>query len=171
MVVTACSPAVTSAPQTHTAPAPTQTTAKATPSPTLTPFPMPTDLNADGFGDGYIARVPINDVENMQPEEVLKLLLSKWLEHYKAISTDPNFKLADYKVDGAFAPSGIQNRRRYELVADTMFFIKLANPSANGWMGATTESLDNGWLSIGYTISYFRDGEDFRLRLLPGWGT
>ncbi|GEM_PF-1764014 len=74
-------------------------------SATVTPLAgniTPTDDFANrknSFGDGYIAHVLIEDVEGMDKEEIVRILVEQWLEHYKTQSTQTDAMIKDYTVD------------------------------------------------------------------------
>ena len=90
--------------ETHTAiysPTPTLEAAN-TPSELLSPAPATSTEEFSGknsFGDGYIAHIPINDVRHASQEEIVNILVTQWLEHYKTESTQSDVMLKDYKVD------------------------------------------------------------------------
>jgi hypothetical protein len=74
-------------------------------SPTQLPLAgniTPTDDFANrknDFGDGYIAHVTIEDVEGLDKEEIVRILVAQWLEHYKTQSTQTDASIKDYTVD------------------------------------------------------------------------
>jgi hypothetical protein len=90
---------------------PTSITAIATATPSTTPvatntFPaLPSSIGPteefsgkNSFGDGYIAHIPINDVRDMRPEEIVRVLITQWLEHYKTDNHQPDVMIKDYKI-------------------------------------------------------------------------
>jgi hypothetical protein len=76
-------------------------------TPTVTSTPVPatstpkvwTFNRTQGFGDGYVAYVLINDVSQMEKEDILRLLLAQWLEHCKTEEKDPEAAILDYTID------------------------------------------------------------------------
>jgi len=77
------------------------------PPPSDTPFPvtdapaLPTEefTRTTTGGDGYVAHVPISEVEQKSHEEIVTILVTQWLEHYKTESSQLDAKLKDYKID------------------------------------------------------------------------
>jgi hypothetical protein len=131
----------------------------------------PTDVfaSADQFGDGYVARIPIEEVEGTNPDEILRLLLNQWLDHYRTNCTDVDFKLEDYAIESVVQLDA--KYRRYEMIASTIYTIRSSYPPTPDWDAGCAEIQANGWTRRCDTFGYFRDGPYFRLRLMVGWGT
>lgn len=134
------------------------------------PAATPTDIfaYADNFGDGYISRIPIKEVGDAPPDEIMKRLLLQWLEHYKMECIDNN-KLDDYTVDNIYLTND-PFRPQYEIIAMVSFSVRPVE-TPNEWVSLPTSISDDEWEHLGSVFGVFRDDEDFRLRLLPGWGT
>ena len=87
-------------------------TATYSPTPTLETTNTPSDLlsspasdtpteeftGKNSFGDGYIAHIPINDVKQASQEEIVNILVTQWLEHYKTKGTQRNVMLKDART-------------------------------------------------------------------------
>ncbi len=60
----------------------------------------PTDefSRKNDFGDGYIAHILINDVNSANPEAIIKILVTQWLEHYKTGSTAERAMIRDFQL-------------------------------------------------------------------------
>jgi hypothetical protein len=82
MLITACSSTPTTIP-TETAPI----------------LPPDEFSHFDKFGDGYIAKVKISEVENIAPEKIINTLVDQWLQHYKTQSTYKDASVKDFSVD------------------------------------------------------------------------
>jgi len=126
--------------------------------------------SADQFGDGYVARIPINDVVDEESEVILSMLLSQWLEHYQGETIVADFALEEFKIE-SISQSSKQLKPQYEMIADVVYSVKRTNVDVSSWLAGCAEIQENGWVRRCDTFGFFRDGEDFRLRLLPGWGT
>lgn len=132
--------------------------------------PIPTDsvfAGSDEFGDGFIARIPIVEVENKSPEEIMNILINNRLEHYLAEGMEPYYKLNDYfvykvELKDYYHPP-------YEIFAEVQYFIK-PSQFPNGWMAGSV-SYNRDWQGVNKIFGIFKDGDFFRLRMLVGWGT
>jgi hypothetical protein len=132
--------------------------------------PIPTDsmfIGSDQFGDGFIAKTPIREVENATPEEIMNILINKRLEHYLSKDIEPYYRLDDYfvykiEIKDYYHPP-------YEIFAEVQFFFK-PSQFPNGWMAASV-SYARDWQGYHEVFGIFRDGDFFRLRLLAGWGS
>jgi hypothetical protein len=144
---------------------PSETPSTAQAAPTVT---AADDIYAfsDTFGDGFIARLPLTDT--LTKEEIVKQLVTQWLDHYKLHSNTSQAAIDEYTVDTVslmIAPSS------YEIVAGVGFSIVPAQ-IPNAWASFTGDIQPNDrWWRLWATFGVFRDGDDFRLRLLAGWGT
>jgi len=188
--VTACNPATKTQESIATPAAPPIATI--TFAPKITETPYPTDVpnhfeQSDNRGDGFIARVLITDTEGLNSQEILTRLLSIYLEHYKTESQDPDIAIKDYKDINVVKVIKDDNNYDgfFEIVAYVEFSIihvgglpgeggiPINSGIHNDWVTLMIDSqgLDNLWWHIGSVFGYFRDGEYFRLRMMPGWGT
>src|SRR3990172_8665338 len=55
-------------------------------------------VSGDNFGDGYISRIPIEDVSDKSQEEIMRLLVTQWLEHYKSQTKGTCATIKDYAI-------------------------------------------------------------------------
>ncbi len=178
VLITACNPTVVSLiPTNSPLPSPTLTI---TPSSTQTMTPQNTDVpnhydQYENFGDGFVARILIRDTNNLSREEIVIKLVNLLLEHYKTNSLAPRMTIEDYKE--VHVIKFIKDNNNYDgfftIVAYVQFSIIPADvPIANDWMSLSANvSPINSWWLIGSVFGVFRDGEYYRLRITPGWGT
>lgn len=153
-------------PPTATIAIPPETPSTAQAAPTMT---ATDDIYAysDTFGDGFIARLPLTDT--LAKEEIVKQLVTQWLDHYKLHSNDPQAAIDEYTVDTVSLMSAPSS---YEIVASVKFSIVPAHiPSDWGSFPGEEIKPDDRWWRLWTIFGVFRDGDDFRLRLLSGWGT
>lgn len=143
------------------------------PSPTITSTlpALPTDQYSrnDDFGDGYIANIKVEDVKNNGPEEIIKTLVTQWLEHYKTESTDPDTSLIDYSVDKI---SIIENMSddTYIIVAGVSFSI-YPKKFPNNFRSFPGEPYSPPWEHISAPFGVIHINDYYYLRLVFGWGT
>lgn len=128
----------------------------------------PMFAGSDEFGDGFIARIPIVEVKGKSPEEIMDILINKWLEHYLDMEIEPYYRLNDYFVYKIEIKD--YYRPPYELFAKVQYFIK-PSQFPNGWMAGGVIIYDRNWQGENKVFGIFRDGDYFRLRMLVGWGT
>lgn len=178
--VTACSPAIKNKElPPASSPSPTSTIM---PSPTLTATPpsgfIPNHfVENDNFGDGFIARILIKDTNKLSQEDIAANLVSLLLEHYKTTKElSPRIAIKDY--ENVYVYKLIKDNNNYDDFFDIVVFVKfsiipLDPPSANDWASLPGDgiSLTDPWWHLGSVFGIFQDGEYFRLRIMPGWGT
>ena len=154
------------------------TTKALTVAPPLTPTVLvvqaiPTDQYSrqDEFGDGYIARIPIQDVQDSSSEEIVKLLVAQWLEHYKTASQAPDATIEDYEIREVSLMDNTINPG-YEIVAGVLFSI-IPTQQPNQWASFPGDLRSEGdiWWPVWAPFGVFQEGEYYRLRLVFGWGT
>ena len=127
--------------------------------------------NEDSFGDGYISRIKIDEVTTKSDEEIVSLLVTQWLEHYKTRSSAPTAAIKDYKVEKIILDDASCDPF-FEIVAGVRFSIipaHLPSDYASFW----TDQVDPNdvWWHSGAPFGIFKDGDFYRLRLVFGWGT
>lgn len=176
ILVTACCSGITSPTPTNTTLPPP--TSMITPSPSITPIPQYTDVpnhydQNDNFGDGFIARISIKDTANLSREEIITKLVSLWLEHYKN-SLAPRATIKDYK--DVYVNKLIEDNNNYDGFFDTVASVRFSIiPSGipSDWASVPGEPIDpnDPWWHLVTVFGYFKDGDYFRLRMMPGWGT
>ncbi len=137
---------------------------------TSTQFIVQTDPAPPKFGVGDIASIARKDVEKLSDEEILKMLVSQWLEGYKGNASSEE-GIVDYKIEEIF-PQNNPNDPGSRILAIVTFAVQPIEYSQN-WasiVGKTSEEGDPWW-HVGATFSVVPDGEYFRLRILFGYGT
>ena len=141
--------------------------------PTLIVKSIPTDeyINPHNFGDGYIARIPIKDFNNAVSEEIVKALVTQWLEHYKTQSQASDFMIKDYTFDQINLLDNSSNSG-FEIVAGVRFSIIPAK-IPNEWASfpGDTVSPNDIWWHLGAPFGVFREEPYFVLKLVFGLGT
>lgn len=134
-----------------------------------TPTPPPTlaMIATSSFGKGDIAKVSRKETENLSDEEIVKLLMSQWLEGYKT-NTSSQDAITDYKVKEVF----IQSSSTSSIVAIVTFDVQPVGVP-NNWASIARGSItDNDlWWSCGGTFQVILDEENCVLRTAFGWGT
>jgi hypothetical protein len=128
--------------------------------------------NEDQFGDGYISRIAIKDMEGKNNGEIVLALVNQWLEHYKTRSKSASASIKGYDIeevnllDTSCDPF-------FEIVAGVNFSIIPAQAPNDyaSFPSATSASSGGDWWDIGAPFGVFKDGDFYRLRLVFGWGT
>jgi hypothetical protein len=127
--------------------------------------------NEDKYGDGYIARMPIKDVTGLNYDEIVKILVTQWLEHYKTQSSVASAAIKDYAVekisllDSSCDPF-------FKFVAGVKFSVIPSQvPHDMGSFPGEGYKEGDPWWHIGAPFGVFVDGENYRLRLVFGFGT
>jgi hypothetical protein len=146
---------------------PTLTAVKLIPR-TLTPTDLPPVPPSQDFGKGNLAEMGLDEVQNLSEEEIAKLLVSKWLESYKTDKSIPE-AIDDYSVEKADIrshPSDI------EVIVTVQFSVVPVRYSAN-WVSMSIKAINSNdsWWYISGTFSVFQEEGNYKLKLLPGWGT
>ncbi len=127
--------------------------------------------NEDKYGDGYIARIPIKDVTGKNYQEIVQILAAQWLEHYKTQSSVASASIKDYKVEkiSLLNPSCDPF---FKFVAGVKFSVIPSQvPHDMGSFPGEGYREGDPWWHIWAPFGVFIDGEDYRLRLVFGWGT
>ena len=129
--------------------------------------------NTDSFGDGYIARIPIDAVTDKNYEEILRILVTQWLEHYKteSSSTSTSASIIDFEVGDIH----LLNRSCdpfFEIVANVRFSI-IPTQVPHDMASFPGDLIQDGdtWWNLSMPVGVFIDDDDYRLRLVFGWGT
>lgn len=167
--------------QTETQPIPASPTITPTRVPktlTLTPvipthYPMPTGLPTS-FTDQRekIASISREEAENYSREELLKVLVSRWLEGFMntAISRE---KIEDYYM-GDVTIISHSTEPDADIIARVEFTIQPTVKIYSAWAAAPRSKQDNEkdpWWHLKQTFGVVRKGDTFWLSLLIGWGT
>jgi len=75
--------------------------------PSDTPFPvtdapaLPTEefTRTSPYGDGYVAHIPISEAQDLSSEELVTLLVTQYLEHYRSETSLAEWRLLHYEVE------------------------------------------------------------------------
>lgn len=146
-------------------------------TPTLTPaipthYPMPTGLpTSDSKRIENIASISREEAEQYSSEELLKVLVSRWLEGYKHTSVSRS------KIDGYYMGEVTIISHSTEPDADIIawvdFSIQPKVKQYSNWAAWPTKDSnpDDPWWHLFQTFGVVRQGDTFWLSLLPGWGT
>lgn len=127
--------------------------------------------NGDAFGDGHISRILVSAVGGKSEEEIVHILVTQWLEHYKTQSKSASATIKDYAI-GTVNMLDPSCDPFFEFVADVRFSIlPVQIPNAYAAFPSGGVNPNSGWWHISAPFGVFRDSEDYRLRLVFGWGT
>jgi hypothetical protein len=127
--------------------------------------------NSDSYGDGYISRVPIKDVAEKNYDEIVPILATKWLEHYKTQSSVASASIENYEVqeiqliDPSCDPF-------FKIVARVKFSVVPSQvPHDMASFPGEEIKEEDPWWHLWMPVGVFIDGEDYRLRIVFGYGT
>lgn len=127
--------------------------------------------NNDGFGDRYIARIPIETTIGKNYEEIVQFLVTKWLEHYKTESASVSASIKDFEV-GDISLVDPSCDPFFKIVAWVRFSIIPAQVP-HDMASFPGDLIKDGdvWWHLSMPVGVFIDDSDYRLRLVFGWGT
>jgi hypothetical protein len=60
---------------------------------------------------------------------------------------------------------------QYDIVASVGYHVKLGRFMDCGWISGRGELEKDSWIKTGDTFGVYRENSNFRLIILPGWGT
>jgi len=95
-----------------------------------------------GFGDGYAAHIPISEAEQKSHEEIVNILVTQWLEHYKTESAQSDVRLIDYEIDEVIITSDAEDISPFIIASVQFSTIPVQTP--NDWAGALI-NIDEPW--------------------------
>jgi len=144
----------------------------------ITPFCQPPAYpgtihyaNFDNFGDGYIALIHINGNDKKSEVEIVRALVGQWLEHFKTQSISPSAAVKDYLIDRVdlLDPSCDSF---FDIIAGVRFSI-IPNQIPNDYASFPGDAIKPGdiWWHLLAPFGVFKDGNNYRLRLIFGWST
>lgn len=143
---------------------------------TLSPFevtniPTGEPTHSVSFGDGYIARVPIDDHYHSTPEQIVQALVTQWLEHYKSGSKVSTATIKDFAL-GRITFLDNQVGSGFDIVAGVKFSI-IPTQIPNDWASFPGDAIspNDVWCHMGAPFGILKEGEYFILKLVFGWGT
>lgn len=121
----------------------------------------------NSFGDGYIAHVPIADLKEVSQEEIVEILVTHWLEHYKNESTAAEATIKDYKLDGIDL---LERRKDTDptILASVGFSI-IPTKTPNEWVSFPGNiSPDDPWWHLRVLFGIYQRREEYYwLKLVP----
>ena len=145
---------------------PTLTAVKLIPR-TLTPTDLPPVPSSPDFLKGDLAQVSRNDVQFLSEEEIVKLLMSQWLERYMKEEPSSPESITDYSIEKVEVKSRLSDM---EVIVHIQFSVIPGRSSFSSWVPITVK-FDEPWFRVAGYFSIFQDGEYYKLKFLPGWGS
>jgi hypothetical protein len=132
----------------------------------------PRIIPTSSFGVGDIASISLEEAANLSNEEIVRVLVSQWLESYKTDSSNPDaivaYKVKEVSIQNPPADVGSG------MIAIVTFAIQPVGVP-NNWASLPSEnggiSEDDPWWHLGATFKIILDGENLILRTAFGWGT
>lgn len=121
----------------------------------------------NNFGDGYIPWYLTKEAGNLSPEDLVRIMVTQLLEHYKTQSKAPKAAIKDYKLGVINVIKAITNDPNfYEILGGVQFSIIPAQiPSDWGSFPGEGATPGDSWWHLGTGFIIFRDGGYFRLQL------
>jgi hypothetical protein len=127
--------------------------------------------NTDSFGDGYISLADKDFVEGKNYEEIVRILVNQWLEHYKTSNLSTSASINDYEVEKItlIDPSCDPF---FTIVASVRFSV-IPSQVPHEMAGFPGGAIKEGdlWWHLSAPFGVFVDDNNYRLRLVFGWGT
>lgn len=102
----------------------------------------------------------------------MQVLVTQWLEHFKISSKVSTVAIKDFALDDSITILDNPPDSGYDMVAGVKFSIIPAQ-IPNDWASFPGETLlpDDVWWHIGAPFGIRKEGEDYILELVFGWGT
>lgn len=122
------------------------------------------------FGELTTPSVPIKGMECADPQKIVGELVLQWLEKVKSNSPNQICGLEDYAL-GEIRINVNTITPQYDIVASVTYHVRPGRFGDCGWITARGEFEENGWIKTGDTFGVYREDGNFRLIVLPGWGT
>lgn len=132
--------------------------------------PEPWQYGADYWDKIAISRLPIQSLECASKENIVKELVSQWLEIIRTNSPQQNCGLEKYTVDTIAIRENIITPQ-YDIVARVDYHVNLGHFMDCGWVSDRGIIESNGWINTSDTFGVYRENGYFRLIVLTGWGT
>lgn len=133
--------------------------------PTFTPTHLPPLPPSQDFGQGDLAQVSRNKVQSLSEEEIVKLLVGQWLQRYQDNQLSPE-AITDYSIEKVEVRSRPSDT---EVIVGVQFSVIPVRYSAN-WASIGV-GRNAPWEHVAGYFSVFQDGEYYKLKFLPGWGS
>lgn len=115
-------------------------------TPTTTPFMLQRFSFNRNFGDGYIANISTENFNVAQPEDSVKIMMTEWLEYYKAQTQNTDYKIVDYRIE-SLDLLDIPKDSKYQFVVSIRFAI-IPVQIPNQWVSLQGDLIitdDNWW--------------------------
>jgi len=121
------------------------------------------------FLKGDLAQVSLDEAQSLSEEEIVKLLMSQWLERYMKEKTTPE-AITDYSIGRVTVESRLSDM-------EVIFFVKFSVIPVDRywaiWRAFPGEPHDpnDPWFHIAGYFAIVQDGEFYKLRSRQGWGS
>ena len=132
---------------------------------TVTPTDLPPLPPSQDFVQGDLAQAPLNEVHSLPEEEIVKLLVGQWLQRYLEDQSSPE-AITDYSIEKVEVRSRPSDT---EVIVTVQFSVIPVRYSAN-WASIGIGH-DDPWERVAGYFSVFQDGEYYKIKFLPGWGS
>ena len=135
------------------------------------PISTPTDPFqwTDDSRDGYISKIAIKDLENESAEEIVNALLVLWFEHYLNDCEAERFCIRAYEIKDIKVMNAPW-MRNYEIIANVLYTEKPAVRN-EAMKDLSDEEFNSLSFEVLTTFGVLIDGDNYRLRLMTGYGT
>lgn len=141
------------------------------PTPIVPSLPEDEFSQFDEFGDGFIAKIKVNDTKNFSSEKIVSTLVEQWLEHYKSQSDYENAAINDFTID-KIRLLDVPVYSNYTIVAGVNFsIIPKKTPSDFGGFPGEEYDPNSSWWHIAAPFGVIQVDDYYYLRLVFGWGT
>ncbi len=132
-----------------------------------TPFPA-----QNGWTEAYTATIPVASVRQSTREEIVTLLFSQWLDHFKIPDADSRNGIEEYEIlqvefpeDEMFA--SIKQEKGVDYVAWVSFSVKPVIYVYSHWNAGNGTSTDQTWIrDKGLIIGVVQENGEYRLVLI-----
>jgi hypothetical protein len=118
----------------------------------------------------YVSRIPVQELAGTSQAHIAEQLVTQWLEHFNTPQA------GSYRVsDSAVVQIHLENNAispEYAMVAGVTFLVKpFSQSGGDSWFVRHGTHTREGWTLTSETFGVYREGEDYRLAVLGGWGT
>ncbi|MGB8213809.1 MAG: hypothetical protein WCE68_09660 [Anaerolineales bacterium] len=125
----------------------------------------------DGFGDGFIARVPIQAVANKGQQDIVYNLVNQWLAHYQTNSRSASAAIKRYTINDIKLRNPFCDPFFLILSSVDFSIVPAQIPNEFASFPSASTKPNDTWVHIFVPFAVFKDGNDYRLRMVFGWGT
>ena len=134
---------------------------------TATPTAAPPVPPSEDFTKGDLAQVSLDEAQSLSEEDIVKLLMSRWLERYMKEEPSSPESITDYSIEKVEVKSRLSDM---EVIVHIQFSVIPGRSSFSSWVPITVK-FDEPWFRVAGYFSIFQDGEYYKLKFLPGWGS